>query len=321
MTETTPTRIAVLDDFQNVALSMADWSAVTARAEVTVFNDHLADPDAVIERLRPFDAICVMRERTPLPRRVLKALPRLRLVASTGPGNAAIDVKAADELGIKVVHTGYSSTATIEFTWALILAAARNIAIESRSVRSGGWQRMIGGDLKGKTLGVLGLGNIGGPVARIGQAFEMEVVAWSENLTAGRAGAVGVEPVDRDELFRRSDILTIHLVLSRRTRGLVGERELALMKPTALLVNASRGPIVVEADLISALERGTIAGAAIDVFEQEPLPVDHPFRKLPQVLATPHIGYVSHDLYRTFYGDTVANLEAWLDERGPTGER
>ncbi len=321
MSQSPPIKIAVLDDFQNVALSMADWSKVTARAEVTVFSDHLADPDDVIARLRPFDAICVMRERTPLPRHVLEALPRLRLIASTGAVNSAIDVKAADELGIKVVHTGYSSTATIEFTWALILAAVRNIAIESSSVRSGGWQRMIGGDLKGKTLGVLGLGNIGGPVARIGQAFEMEVIAWSENLTVERAEAAGVERVDRDELLRRSDVLTIHLVLSRRTRGLVGERELGLMKPTALLVNASRGPIVVEADLISALEQGTIAGAAIDVFEQEPLPADHPFRTLPQVLATPHIGYVSHDLYRTFYGDVVVNLEAWLDEGGPTGER
>src|SRR5271170_6741058 len=290
-------RIAVLDDYQNVALSMADWSALDGQATVTVFNDHLSDVDAVVARLQPFDVVCVMRERTPMTRAIIERLPRLRLIASTAVRNASIDLGAAAERRVEVVHTGYRSTPTIELTWALILASARNIVAENASLRGGGWQRFIGDDLAGRTLGVLGLGNVGGAVARIGRAFGMEVIAWSQNLTVERAAEGGAKLVEKDELFRRADIVTIHLVLSSRTRGLVGARELALMKPTARLVNTSRGPIVVEADLISALERGKIAGAAIDVFDQEPLPPAHPFRSLPNVLATPHIGYVARNLY------------------------
>jgi phosphoglycerate dehydrogenase-like enzyme len=314
MTPTESTvKVAILDDYQNAALQMADWSPLAGRATITVFNDHLDDPDALAARLAPFEVVCVMRERTPLTRAILERLPRLKLIASTGFVNASIDIQAAHERGIAVAHTGYESTPTIEMTWALILASARHVATESASLRSGGWQRSIGNDLKGKTLGVLGLGNIGGEVARIGQAFGMRVIAWSENLTAEKAAAAGAEHVQKNELFRQSDVLTIHLILSRRSRRLVGAAELALMKPTAWLVNAARGPIVDEGALISALREHRIAGAAVDVFDVEPLPIDHPYRSLDNMLATPHIGYVSQNLYRTFYGDTVKNIVAWLD--------
>jgi phosphoglycerate dehydrogenase-like enzyme len=278
-------KIAVLDDYQNVALASADWSVLRDRADIAVFHDHLADPDAVIERLLPFDVVCVMRERTALPR----------------------------DQGIAVVHTGYRSDPTIEFTWALILASARHIVTESDSVRSGGWQQTVGTDLRGKTLGVLGLGRIGSQVARVGSAFGMNLIAWSQNMTPEAAKAAGAILVSKDQLFERADILTIHLVLSSRTRGLVGAAELERMKPTARLINASRGPIVDEQALISVLKNKQIAGAAIDVFDIEPLPPSHPFRTLDNVLATPHIGYVSHGLYKTFYEDTVSNIRKWLD--------
>jgi phosphoglycerate dehydrogenase-like enzyme len=309
--------IAILDDYQNVALSLADWSVFDGRASVTVFSDHLADADAVVERLQPFDVVCIMRERTPLTRVIIERLPRLRLIASTGPRNASIDMKAAEERGILIVHTGYTSAPTIELTWALILAGARNLVAENASLRSGGWQRFVGDDMAGRTLGVLGVGNIGGAVAQIGKTFGMNVIAWSQNLTAERAAEVGAGLVSKEELFKRADVVSVHLVLSGRTRGLVGAPELALMKPTARLVNTSRGPIVVEADLIAALEAHKIAGAAIDVFDQEPLPPDHPFRTLPNLLATPHIGYVSRGLYTRFYQDTVENIRRWLDVQAP----
>jgi phosphoglycerate dehydrogenase-like enzyme len=308
-----PFRIAVLDDYQNVAISLADWSVLDARASVTVFNDHLADPDAVVERLQPFDVVCVMRERTPMTRTIIERLPKLRMIASTATRNASIDLKAAEERGVHVVHTGYTSAPTIELTWALILGSARNLVAENASLRSGGWQRYIGDDMAGQTLGVLGLGNVGGAVAQIGKAFGMNVIAWSQNLTAERATAANAELVSKEELFRRADVVSVHVVLSDRTRGLVGAAELALMKPTARLVNTSRGPIVVEADLIAALRARKIAGAAIDVFDQEPLPLDHPFRTLPNVLATPHIGYVSRGLYTRFYQDTVENIRSWVE--------
>jgi phosphoglycerate dehydrogenase-like enzyme len=266
-------RIAVLDDYQNVALSLADWSVLDEWATVTVFNDHLADSDAVIERLQPFDIVCVMRERTPMTGAIIERLPKLRLIASTGSRNASIDLKAAEERGVQVVHTGYTSTPTIELTWALILASARNLVAENTSLRRGGWQQSVGDDMNGRTLGLLGLGNVGGAVARIGNAFGMKVIAWSQNLTTERASEVGAALVMKDELFQEADVVSIHLVLSGRTRGLVGAAELGLMKPTARLINTSRGPIVVEADLVAALKDKKIAGAAIDVFDQEPLPV------------------------------------------------
>src|SRR5712671_250259 len=306
-------KIAVLDDYQNVALESADWSVLRDRADITVFQDHLDDPDAVIERLQPFDVVCVMRERTPLSRNIIERLPNLKLIASSGSGNASIDVVAASEHGIAVVHTGYRSDPTIEFTWALILASARHIVTESNSVRSGGWQQTVGTDLRGKTLGVLGLGRVGSEVALVGSAFGMNLIAWSQNMTPEAAKAVGAILVPKDQLFERADILTIHLVLSSRTRALVGAAELGRMKPTAWLINASRGPIVEEQALISVLKNKQIAGAAIDVFDIEPLPASHPFRTLDNVLATPHIGYVSHDLYKTFYEDTVSNIRKWLD--------
>ena len=308
-------RIAVLDDYQNVALSLADWSVLDERAAVTAFNDHLSDPDAVVERLRPFDIVCVMRERTPMTRAVIERLPKLRLIASTAGRNASIDLKAAEERGVEVVHTGYTSAPTIELTWALILGGARNLVAENATLRSGGWQQSVGDDMAGRTLGVLGLGNVGSAVARIGAAFRMKAIAWSQNFTNERAAEVGAKLVTKDELFQEADVVSIHLVLSGRTRGLVGAPELALMKPTARLINTSRGPIVVEADLVAALKDQKIAGAAIDVFDQEPLPLEHPFRSLPNLLATPHIGYVSRGLYERFYRDTVENISRWLDRQ------
>lgn len=306
-------KVAILDDYQNVALELADWSGVRRHAEITVFSDHLADPSAVVERLRPFEVVCVMRERTPLPGDILKQLPNLRLIASTGPRNASIDTQTATDLGIAVTATGYDATPTIEFAWSLILASMRRIDREAASLRAGGWQTGLGSNLRGKSLGIVGLGNIGKEVARIGLAFGMKVIAWSQNLTEEKASAAGATFVDKQTLFREADIVTVHLVLSGRTKALVGAAELALMKPTARLVNTSRGPIVDEAALIQTLQARRIAGAALDVFDDEPLAPDHPFRKLENVLATPHIGYVTEDLYRTFYGDAAANITKWLE--------
>jgi phosphoglycerate dehydrogenase-like enzyme len=294
---------------------MADWSVLEDRATVTVFAEYLSGADALVARLQPFDVVCVMRERTPMTADIISRLPKLRLIASTGPRNASIDLAEAAKRGVEVVHTSYRSTPTIELTWALILASSRNIVAENISLRSGGWQRFVGDELSGKILSVLGLGHVGSAVASIGKAFGMKVIAWSQNLTAERAADAGAEWVPKGELFRQADILTVHVVLSDRTRGLVGSRELELMKPTSRLVNTSRGPIVIEAALIAALKNAQIKGAAIDVFDQEPLPLDHPFRTLPNLLATPHIGYVAQDLYRRFYQDTVNSIRQWLDRQ------
>ncbi|HUE10672.1 MAG TPA: D-2-hydroxyacid dehydrogenase family protein, partial [Steroidobacteraceae bacterium] len=305
--------VAVLDDYQGVAFELADWSPVLARASVDVFRDHLTGADAIVERLLPYDVVCVMRERTPLTRAILERLPNLKMIASTAPRNASIDAEAAKERGIAIMHTGYTSSPTVELTWALILAGARHITSENASLRAGGWQRCIGGDMAGQTLGILGLGSIGSQVAKVGLAFGMQVISWSENLTAQAAAAVGARRVSKEELLQLSDVISIHLVLSRRTRGLIGAAEFALMKPSARLINTSRGPIVVESALIDALTRQQIAGAAVDVFDTEPLPPEHPFRRFDNLLATPHIGYVSRGLYERFYRDTVANIVAWLD--------
>jgi phosphoglycerate dehydrogenase-like enzyme len=309
-------KIAVLDDYQGVALTLADWSAIARRAQIRVFNDHLTDPDALIERLLPFDIVCVMRERTPLRRDIIERLPNLKLIASTGPRNASIDLEAAAARGIAVAHTGYFGSPTVELTWALLLAGARHLTAEAASVRNGGWQHTIGDDLSGQTLGIIGLGNLGAKVAQVAHVFGMKVIAWSQNLTAQKAAAAGATLVSKEDLLRQADFVSIHLVLSERTRGLIGARELSLMKRTARLVNTSRGPIVVEADLIQALDSGQIAGAAIDVYDTEPLPPNHPYRRAPHLLATPHIGYVSRALYERFYRDTVSNIAAWLDSRG-----
>jgi phosphoglycerate dehydrogenase-like enzyme len=254
-----------------------------------------------------------MRERTPLTRAIIERLPRLRLIASTAPRNASIDLDAARERGITVAHTGYSSHGAIELTWALLLAAVRAIPAEVASVRAGGWQVAVGGDLKGRTLGLAGLGRIGSAMARIAQAFEMNVIAWSPNLTAERAAAANAKLVGKAQLFGDADIVSVHLVLGERTCGLIGAAEFERMKPTALLVNTSRGPIVDEAALVAALRAKRIAGAALDVFATEPLPPDHPLRTLPNVVATPHVGFVTQETYRIFYGDTVRNIVAWLD--------
>jgi phosphoglycerate dehydrogenase-like enzyme len=306
-------KVAILDDYQNGALESADWAPVRAKAEISVFTDHLDETGPLVERLAPFDVVCVMRERTPLSREVLQRLPRLKLIASTGPVNASIDLQAARERGIAVTNTGYGTTPAIELTWALILGATRHLVQESNSMRGGGWQTALGRELKGRTLGIVGLGNIGSEVARIGLAFGMTIIAWSQNLTAEIAAASGAKFVSREQLFGEADIVSIHLISSHRSRGLIGARDLALMKPTSILVNTSRGEIVDEGALVGALEGNAIGGAALDVFQQEPLPANHPLRRLGNVLATPHIGFVAEDLYRTFYGDAAASIAAWLE--------
>ncbi len=305
-------RIAVLDDYQGVALEMADWSVLPPDAKVEVFSDHLEGQEAISERLREFEVVVAMRERTPFPRALLEKLPRLELLVTTANQNAAIDVEAARELGAIVCGTGSLGYATAELTWGLILGLVRQIPREDRAVREGGWQVSMGHGLHGKTLGIIGLGNLGTKVASIGKAFGMELVAWSQNLTAERATAAGATLLDKDELLERSDVVTIHLKLSERTRGLIGEAELALMKPTAYLVNTSRGPIVDEGALVAALEGGTIAGAGLDTFDREPLPLDHPLRRLPNTVLTPHVGYVIDEGYRGYYGDAVEDIAAFL---------
>jgi phosphoglycerate dehydrogenase-like enzyme len=310
-----PVRIAVLDDYQDAATAMADWSPLDGRAEIVVFRDHLSDTEALVARLAPFDVVCVMRERTPLTREILDRLPRLRLIASTGAVNASIDLEAVRERGIAIAHTGYTSHGAIELTWALILAAVRHIPDEVASFRTGGWQVAVGGDLSRRTLGIVGLGRIGSAGARIAAAFGMDVIAWSPNLTPEKAEAAGARFVTKDELFAQADIVTVHMVLGKRSRGIVGAHELALMKPTAWLVNTSRGPLVDEPALLDALINNRIAGAALDVFAIEPLPADHPLRTLPNVVATSHVGFVTRETYEIFYGDTVKNIVAWLDER------
>ena len=309
------TRIAILDDYQRVALTMADWSAVTRQAFVEVFTDTVADPDALVARLQPFDVLCVMRERTPLPGPILERLPRLKLIVSTGPKNTSIDADAAERHGIVVKNTRGSLTAPIELTWALIQASARNVCAEAARLRAGGWQQTVGDELAGRTLGVLGLGRIGGKIAEIARVFGMNVITWSDRVTREEADRSGAVVVTREQLFSQSDVLSIHLVLVEATRGLVGAAELALMKRTAWLVNTSRGPIVDEAALLAALRAKAIGGAALDVFDQEPLPADHPFRTLDNVVATPHLGYVSRQQYEVWYGDTVQHVAAWLADQ------
>ena len=306
------TRVAILDDYQRVALRMADWGTLPAGTEVKVFEDHLAGLDAVAARLAGFEVIMAMRERTPFPRALLDRLPRLKLLVTTGMRNASIDVQAAADRGIAVCGTAGLPYPTAELTWALILALVRRVPTEDRATREGRWQVSVGLGLNGKTLGVLGLGTLGSRVARVGRALEMTVLGWSQNLTAERATEVGATLVGKDELLARADVATIHLVLGERTRGLIGARELALMKPSAYFVNTSRGPIVDEGALVRALREGKIAGAGLDVFDEEPLPLDHPFRHLPNTVITPHLGYVTEEGYRIFYGQALEDIQAYL---------
>lgn len=306
-------RIAILDDYQSVALKMADWSVLPADTEIVSFSDHIASEDDLVARLQSFDAVSRMRERTPFPRRVLERLPRLKLLLATGRRNGAtIDVAAANALGITVCSTGSLPRFPVELTWGLILAHMRKIALEAQSVRDGGWQSGLGNCLSGKTLGVIGLGTIGGPVARIAQAFEMEVLAWSRNMTQEHASLFGAEHTSKKQLLANSDVVTLHVPLTTETTNLIGATELAAMKQSAVLINTSRGEVIDENALIEALSTGTLSGAGLDTFVTEPLALDHPFRRLPNVIATPHIGYVTEENYRVYFGQTVENIEAFL---------
>ncbi|WP_434577080.1 D-2-hydroxyacid dehydrogenase family protein [Pseudomonas sp. Z5-35] len=303
--------IAVIDDWQDVARDVVDWSALDGIGEVTFLHDYPADRDTLAERLQRFDVICVMRERTRFDEGLLCRLPNLKLLLTGGMRNAALDLKAAATLGIQVCGTESYKHAAPELTWALVMALSRNLVAQANALRAGLWQQGLGGDLHGKTLAILGLGSIGTRVAQFGQVFGMRVIAWSENLTAERAAAAGVAYVSKQALFEQADVLSIHLVLSERSQGLVDAQALGWMKPEALLVNTARGPIVDEAALIDALRHKRLAGAALDVFAEEPLPPDHPFRTLGNVLATPHVGYVSRQNYQQFYGQMIEDLQAW----------
>lgn len=305
-------RVAVLDDYQGVARGLAAWDTLPPSSDVVFFRDHLDDEDALVQRLAPFEAIVAMRERTPFPRRLLARLPALRLLVTTGRRNASIDVPAAKEQGVLVCGTDGLPYPTAELTWGLILALVRHIPEEDRAVRAGAWQTSLGVGLSGKTLALLGLGKLGTQVARIATAFDMRVIAWSQNLTAELAAEASAEWVPRETLFREADVLSIHLVLGERTRGLVGEAELGLMKPSAYLINTSRGPIVDEAALVAALQRRTLAGAGIDVFDREPLPGGHPLLALDNTVLTPHLGYVTRETYEIFYRQALEDLIGYL---------
>jgi len=305
--------VAVLDDYQGVALQMADWSVLAPDCRVQVFRDHVTDLGALADRLKDFEVVTCMRERTPFGRDLLQRLPKLRLLVTTGMRNAAIDLEAATDLGILVCGTfGGPESPPAELTWGLILALVRHIPREDAATRVGHWGTTVGMSLEKRVLGVLGLGRLGATVARVGGAFQMSVIAWSQNLTTERAAQCGATLVTKDELFARADILTIHVQLSERTRGLVAARELALMKRTAYLVNTARGPIVDERALVQALQTRTIAGAGLDVFDEEPLPPGHPFTQLDNTLLMPHAGYVTEAQYRVRYRDSVEDIAAYL---------
>jgi len=304
-------KIAILDDYAKVALQSANWSMLTGTAEITVFDRHLSQDEAA-SLLRPFDVLCTVRERMSLPRTLFERLPNLKLVTIVGMTLPNLDMEAASDHGVIVAHSNFANpifagifNATPELTWGLMIAVVRHFDLASRQMRAGGWQTTMGTILAGRTLGLLGLGRIGKRMATYAHAFEMPVIAWSQNLTEEAAATVGARRVEKDDLFRLSDVLSIHVVLSDRTRGLVTARELALMKPSSYLINTSRGPLVTEADLIAALRSGRIAGAGIDVFDTEPPPADHPFRTMDNVTILPHLGYVTHETLKAFYTDTL----------------
>src|SRR5271170_1149160 len=310
-------RLSILDDYQGVALAMADWSPVRARGiEIAVERFPFADEDDVVRSLADSEIVCAMRERTAFSEHIVDRLPKLKLLITTGMRNASFDMEALKARGVAVCGTGGpggGNEDTAELAWGLILGAMRRIAEDDRFMRQGGWQTRIGHRVAGKTLGLLGLGRLGSAVARVGLAFKMKAIAWSQNLTAEKAAEQGVERVEKDELFRRSDILSVHLVLSPRSRGLVGRREIGLMKPSAILVNTSRGPICDTEAAIDALKAGRLAYAGFDVYDQEPLPIDHPLRQAPNVILTPHIGYVTDENYRSSYPQIVENVMGFLD--------
>jgi phosphoglycerate dehydrogenase-like enzyme len=305
-------RLAILDDYQGVALSMADWASLGPAVEIATVNEALRGVEEAVERLKEYEIVIAMRERTPFPRALLERLPRLKLLVTTGHRNASIDIEAATERGVLVCGTGMLPHPTSELTLGLILALVRHIPFEHQGMREGAWQRTVGTGLSGRKLGVVGLGKLGAEMARLGQALHMEVIAWSPNLTPERAAKAGVERVEKQALFASADIVTIHMVLSERSRGLVDAAAIAAMKPGAYLVNTSRGPIVNTEALVSALAQRRIAGAAIDVYDVEPLPADHPLRKLDNVVLTPHLGYVTRENYRVAYGEALEDVKAWL---------
>ena len=307
-------RCAILDDYQNVALKLADWSKVKNEIEIEVFHEHLGGPDKVIAALQGFQIVVAMRERTGFPKQVLDALPDLKLLITTGMRNASIDIETAKARGVTVCGTGTFGNPTSGIAIGLMLELTRRIGYENARMHSGAlWQSTIGVDLEGMTLGILGLGKLGVRTANIGKAFGMDVIAWSQNLTAEKCREAGVGYVSKEELFRRSDFLTIHVVLSQRTRGLVGAGELGLMKPTAFIINTARGPIINEAALLAVLRDKKIAGAGLDVFDTEPLPLDQPLRKMDNVVITPHLGYVSVQNYRRYFADAVEDIRGFLD--------
>jgi phosphoglycerate dehydrogenase-like enzyme len=309
-----PLRCAILDDYQNVALKLADWSQLAPEVDVRVYNESLGDQASVIRALKDCAIVCLMRERTQFPRAVFEGLPELKLLVTSGARNAAIDLAAAEERKVAVCGTETPGNPTTELAFGLMLELARKIGYENARLKGGArWQTTLGIDLGGKTLGVVGLGKLGSKAAQIGRAVGMDIIAWSQNLTAERCREVGATLVSKDELFRRSDFITVHLQLSPRTRGLIGAKDLGLMKPTAYFINTSRGPIVEEAALLDALRNNRIAGAGLDVYDVEPLPLDHPLRKLDNAVITPHLGYVTADNYRRFYGQMVEDIRAFLD--------
>jgi phosphoglycerate dehydrogenase-like enzyme len=312
----TSVEIAVIDDYQGVAHSFGDWSRLPTSAHVSFFQSHCGSEPDLVERLAPFEIVGIMRERTAFPRSVLTRLPKLRLLITTGRRNSAVDVEAAADLGIAVAFTSSPGHATAELTMALMLSLARNIPVESDSIGAGGWQVGVGRDLRGASLGLVGLGRLGSQVAHLAGAFGMRIGAWSENLTEERCVEIGVARLSRDDLFRGSDFVSVHLRLSGRTAGLIGEEMLGMMQDDAYLINTSRAEIVDEDALVRALNAGTIAGAAIDVYEQEPLPTKHQLRTTPRLLRTPHIGYVTRETYEVFYSEMVDAIAAYLQERG-----
>jgi phosphoglycerate dehydrogenase-like enzyme len=304
--------IAILDDYQNVAFSLADWSRLKSQHQVTAINRPFADQEDARKSLAGFDVVCLMRERTPFPRALIEALPNLKLMVTAGMRNASVDMAAAADRKLMVCGTTSGNHATAELAMGLIVALARNFHVEFANMREGRWQTTVGHDLHGKTIGLVGLGRLGGQVARMAQAFGMKAIAWSPNLTAERAKEHGAERVEKDVLFRTADVVSVHLVLSPRSRGTVTAADLALMKPTAYFVNTSRAPLVDNAALASALAAGRIAGAALDVYEVEPLPAADALRREPRAVLTPHIGYVTEETYRLFYGGMIECIEGWL---------
>ncbi|MEW6672285.1 MAG: D-2-hydroxyacid dehydrogenase family protein [Thermodesulfobacteriota bacterium] len=304
-------RLAILDDYEGTALKFGDWGSLGPEIQTDSYRDHLEKEDDLVKRFFPYDILVVMRERTPFPRSLIEKLPNLKLLVTTGPKNSAIDTAACKAKGIVVSGTHSSKKPPAELTWGLILSLFRKIPQLDRSTRNGRWGEGIGISLDGKVLGLLGLGHVGTLVAKVGAAFNMRVVAWSQNLTAERAAAAGAVRVEKDELFKTADVLSVHLVLSERTRGLIGAPEIGLMKPSAYIINTSRGPIIQEKELVEALRSGRIAGAGLDVFETEPLPPGHPLLSLPNVLITPHIGYVTAENFKTYFSQAVENVAAW----------